>query len=94
MAKVVCVLYDDPVDGYPKTMPATTSPRSITIPTARPLPTPKRSTSSRASCSAASPASSGLRKFLEKAGHTLVVTSDKDGPNSVLEQASCPTPRS
>ena len=28
----------------------------------------------------------GLRKFLEKAGHTLVVTSDKEGPNSVFEK--------
>jgi formate dehydrogenase len=28
----------------------------------------------------------GLRKFLEKAGHTLVVTSDKDGANSTLDK--------
>ena len=28
----------------------------------------------------------GLRKFLEAAGHTLVVTSDKDGPDSVFER--------
>jgi len=28
----------------------------------------------------------GLRKFLEDAGHTLVVTSDKDGPNSTFEK--------
>lgn len=28
----------------------------------------------------------GLRKYLESQGHTLVVTSDKDGPNSRLEQ--------
>jgi formate dehydrogenase len=27
-----------------------------------------------------------LRKFLEERGHTLVVTSDKDGPDSVLER--------
>jgi len=27
-----------------------------------------------------------LRKFLEAAGHTLVVTSDKDGPDSVFER--------
>ena len=26
MAKVICVLYDDPVDGYPKSYPRTTSP--------------------------------------------------------------------
>src|SRR3990167_11022834 len=28
----------------------------------------------------------GLRKFLEAQGHTLVVTTDKDGPNSVFEK--------
>jgi len=28
----------------------------------------------------------GLRKFLESQGHTLVVTSDKDGPNSRFEK--------
>jgi formate dehydrogenase len=28
----------------------------------------------------------GLRKFLERKGHTLVVTSDKDGPDSTLEK--------
>ena len=28
----------------------------------------------------------GLRKFLEEQGHTLVVTSDKDGPDSVFER--------
>ena len=28
----------------------------------------------------------GLRQFLEAAGHTLVVTSDKDGPDSVFER--------
>ena len=28
----------------------------------------------------------GLRKFLEAAGHTLVVTSDKDGADSRLDR--------
>src|SRR5207302_8804976 len=28
----------------------------------------------------------GLRKFLESQSHTLVVTADKDGPNSVFEE--------
>src|SRR6202012_4540 len=28
----------------------------------------------------------GLRKYLESQGHTLVVTSSKDGPDSVLER--------
>ena len=28
----------------------------------------------------------GLRKFLEGAGHTFVVTADKDGPDRVFEK--------
>jgi formate dehydrogenase len=35
----------------------------------------------------------GLRKFLEDAGHTLVVTSDKDGPEFGLREGAAPTPR-
>jgi hypothetical protein len=31
----------------------------------------------------------GLRKYLESNGHTLIVTSHKDGPNSVLERERC-----
>ena len=46
----------------------------------------RRSTSSRASCSAASPASSACASSSRSAGHTLVVTSDKDGPDSVFER--------
>ena len=42
------------------------------------------STSPRASCSAASPASSGCARSWRSAGHTLIVTSDKDGPDSGL----------
>lgn len=28
----------------------------------------------------------GLRKWLEDQGHTLITTSDKEGPNSVFEK--------
>jgi len=33
-----------------------------------------------------SPGALGLREFLERGGHTLVVTSDKDGPDSEFER--------
>ena len=57
------------------------SRRSSAIPTARRTPTPEaHRLHARASCSAASRASSGLREFLEGRGHRLIVTSDKDGP--------------
>ena len=44
MAKVVCVLYDDPVDGYPKSYPRDDLPKidrcKNTIPTFRYLTSP------------------------------------------------------
>ena len=86
MAKVLCVLYDDPVDGYPKTYARDDIPKITNTPMVRRLRRRAPSISSRASCSAASRASSGFASSSEKAGHTLVVTSDKDGPNSTFEK--------
>jgi hypothetical protein len=34
----------------------------------------------------------GLRKFLERLGHTFVVTSDKEGPTSVVSVLGTPGP--
>ncbi len=41
MAKVLCVLYDDPVDGYPHAYARDGIPQSSATPTARALPTPE-----------------------------------------------------
>ena len=41
MAKVICVLYDDPVDGYPKSYPRGGLPKIDHYPVGRTLPTPK-----------------------------------------------------
>ena len=41
MAKVVCVLYDDPVDGYPKSYPRDDLPKIDRYPDGQTLPTPK-----------------------------------------------------
>ena len=56
MAKVLCVLYDDPVDGYPKTYARDDIPKIDHYPGGQTRPRRTPSTSSRASCSAASPA--------------------------------------
>ncbi len=40
MAKVVCVLYDDPVDGYPKTYARDGLPHLDRYPDGQSLPTP------------------------------------------------------
>ena len=41
MAKIICVLYDDPVDGYPKSYPRDDLPKIEHYPGGQTLPTPK-----------------------------------------------------
>jgi hypothetical protein len=60
MAKVLCVLYDDPVDGYHHPCPGPDS--SITSSGAKHLRTPTGSTSPLGHCSASGEL--GLRTFL------------------------------
>ena len=69
MAKVLCVLYDDPVGGYPSSYPRDGLPALERYPDdGQTLPTPERSTSPRAGCSAASPASSACAGFWRATG--------------------------
>jgi formate dehydrogenase len=86
MAKVVCVLYDDPVDGYPKTYARDGLPKIDHYPGGQTLPTPKAIDFQPGTLLGSVSGELGLRKFLEGHGHTLVVTSDKDGPDSVFER--------
>lgn len=86
MAKVICVLYDDPVDGYPKSYTRETIPRLEVYPDGQTLPTPKGIDFRPGQLLGSVSGGLGLRKFLQHLGHTLVVTSDKDGPNSVFEK--------
>ena len=86
MAKVVCVLYDDPVDGYPTTYARDDLPKIDHYPGGQTLPTPKAVDFQPGALLGSVSGELGLRKFLEIQGHTLVVTSDKDGPDSVFER--------
>jgi formate dehydrogenase len=86
MAKVLCVLYDDPVDGYPKSYARDSIPKLDHYPGGQTLPTPKAIDFKPGQLLGSVSGELGLRKFLESQGHTLVVTSDKDGPNSVFER--------
>src|ERR1035437_1959319 len=86
MAKVVCVLYDDPVDGYPKSYPRDDLPKIDRYPDGQTLPTPKSIDFKPGAVLGSVSGELGLRKYLESQGHTLVVTSDKDGTNSVLDR--------
>lgn len=86
MAKIVCVLYDDPVSGYPKTYPRDDIPRIEAYPDGQSTPTPSGIDFKPGSLLGSVSGELGLRPFLERNGHTLVVTSDKDGPRSDFER--------
>jgi len=86
MAKVLCVLYDDPITGYPKTYPRDDLPKLERYPGGQTLPTPKSIDFKPGALLGCVSGELGLRKFLEAAGHTFIVTSDKDGPNSRFER--------
>ena len=86
MAKVVLVLYDDPVDGYPKSYARDDIPKIDHYPGGQTAPTPEAIDFTPGQLLGSVTGELGLRKYLELHGHTLVVTSSKDGPNSVLER--------
>ena len=86
MAKVLCVLYDDPVDGYPSSYARDDIPKIGHYPGGQTLPTPAAIDFTPGELLGSVSGELGLRKFLEGLGHTLVVTSDKDGVDSVFER--------
>src|SRR3546814_2175028 len=86
MAKVVCVLYDDPINGYPTSYARDGLPEIHTYPDGQTLPTPKAIDFTPGHLLGSVSGELGLRQYLESQGHTLVVTSSKDGPVSVLEK--------
>ena len=86
MAKVVCVLYDDPVDGYPTSYARDGLPHLDGYPDGQSLPTPSATDFTPGSLLGSVSGELGLRSYLEGLGHELVVTSDKEGENSALDQ--------
>src|ERR1700735_4285364 len=86
MAKILCVLYDDPVTGYPKSYARNESPKIAHYPGGQTAPTPEAIDFKPGELVGSVSGELGLRKYLEGLGHALVVTSDKEGPNSVLDK--------
>jgi formate dehydrogenase len=86
LVKILCVLYDDPVTGYPPSYARKEIPEIERYPNGQTVPTPNAVDFRPGELLGSVSGELGLRKFLEAAGHTLVVTSDKDGPDSVFER--------
>lgn len=86
MAKIVCVLYPDPVTGFPPKCARTSLPALDGYPGGQTLPTPEGLDFTPGELVGSVSGELGLREFLESQGHTLVVTSDKEGPDSELDR--------
>ena len=86
MVKIVCALYDDPVDGYPPKYARDDVPNLGSYPDGQTMPTPEAIDFTPGDLLGCVSGGLGLKKFLEDQGHTFIVTSDKDGPDSVFEK--------
>lgn len=86
MAKILCVLYPDPVTGYPPVYARDSLPVIDGYPDGQTLPTPSAIDFTPGELLGCVSGELGLRQYLEAQGHELVVTSDKDGPDSVFEK--------
>lgn len=93
MAKIVCVLYDDPVTGYPKSYPRDSIPKITNYPDKHgkpgqttPNPDNIEQIPQNGQLLGSVSGELGLRKWCEANGHELVVTADKDGEGCELEK--------
>jgi formate dehydrogenase len=86
MATILCVLYADPSDGYPPAYPRDEIPVIEHYHDGQTTPTPERVDFTPGELLGCVSGELGLREFLEGRGHRLVVTSDKDGPESRFER--------
>ena len=86
MATVLCVLYPDPVGGQPTTYARDAIPEIRMYPNGQTTPTPNGIDFTPGELLGSVSGELGLRRYLESEGHSLVVTSDKEGAGSVFEK--------
>ena len=86
MAKILCVLYDDPIDGYPSSYARDDIPKIESYYDGQSAPTPEAIDFTPGELLGCVSGELGLRPYLEAAGHELIVTLDKDGPDSEFER--------
>tara|TARA_B100001750_G_scaffold248204_1_gene277467 strand:- start:1561 stop:2769 length:1209 start_codon:yes stop_codon:yes gene_type:complete len=84
--KILCVLYDDPIDGHPTSYARNSIPKLDQYPDGQSMPSPKNIDFTPGELLGSISGELGLRKFIENAGHELIVTSDKDSKDSVFDQ--------
>ena len=86
MATILCVLYADPVTGYPPAYARDGVPAIERYFDGQTTPTPEAIDFTPGELLGCVSGELGLRPFVEGRGHRLVVTADKDGPDSVFER--------
>lgn len=86
MAKIVIVLYPDPVDGFPPPYARDSIPVIERYPDGQATPAPSAIDFIPGQLLGCVSGGLGLAGWLEGEGHTVVVTSDKEGPDSVLDR--------
>ena len=84
--KILCILYDDPTGGMPSSYAIDELPIIDKYPDGTTVPNPKAIDFKPGELLGCVSGELGLRKFLEDAGHTLVVTSSKDGSGNVADK--------
>ncbi|MEV4448237.1 MULTISPECIES: NAD-dependent formate dehydrogenase [Streptomyces] len=86
MAKILAVLYPDPVGGYPPDYARDEIPAITGYPGGQTTPTPQTIDFTPGQLLGCVSGELGLRRFLEDRGNTYVVTSDKEAPDSTLDR--------
>ena len=86
MTKVLAVLYPDPVDGFPPKYVRDDVPKITHYPDGSTVPTPEGIDFKPGELLGSVSGGLGLKKYLESKGVEFVVTSDKEGPDSVFEK--------
>ena len=84
--KVLCVLYDDPVEGFPPNYARDSIPTLSQYPDGQSMPSPAAVDFTPGHLLGSVSGGLGLERFVTSQGHEFVVTSDKDGMDSVFER--------
>ena len=86
MTNIICVLYNDPVCGYPPSYARDSVPTIEQYHGGQNTPSPEDIDFTPGELLGCVSGELGLRQFVEGRGHNLIVTSDKEGPDSVLDR--------